>query len=604
MRQHGVGLKARKASLRSHVPEEPRATRNARRATSIAVPLLPNNQPPANPDRFGALRDELAPFEPVSLLSACGGLQLLPENGNRLWRLEALAAVAQGSTRGDRHARPADLQRLLNEGQLDAVAGQQEDLYDDLLVEEVAFHLGSYRIGGGLAEDGVPVLRLVMRAALLTDILPSETRIALSQTAAAALHLSDHVLHAAGLARNAVPTPTVNQVAQVPAAARLDALRGMVTYTDDELIEAAGTVELGALEPLTAGIGKEFSAGAILAGADRWPLIRCRGMTVLAKPFGIAVALRHHLVTEAVAAVGSKRVAEAFGNAVDRDCRDALNHLNVRVQGTRRTVERPWTTLRSEIDAGLQQVCLVVTDPFTSVDVNNPYAPWGAETAMGAAQAELERVASSTDDEVLGVIVAQPAGGGAFLGTHGTVVANLRRKTLDACDLQVICFLETEDPLGLWKWARATDELKGGTQVLSFSAVDLYAIYRGDARSYGPHPKATMLSVLPGSGGELRQQAKRERDLHGVKFVDGSIREVRRTGENQWDPAPYHLVDLADRLVLLVDGLPVPVWVSGPAERVNRDLGPRALGRVLGCGARRPAAAAPRAARDCAVHRD
>lgn len=532
------------------------------------MPLVPTNQPPADSDHFGSLRNELTPFEPLSVLSACGALQLLPQNGNRLWRLEALATLGQGSARGDRHPRAADLRRFLNEGQLGAVAAQQEDLYDDLLVEELAFHLGSYRIGAGLAEDGVPVLRLVIRAVLLTDILPRETWTARCQTAVAALHLSDYVLRAARLARNAVPAQTSDRLAHVPGASRLAGLRSLVTYTDDNLREAAGTADLGALAPLTAEVGKNFSADAILARADRWPLTHCGEMTVVAKPFGIAVALRHHLVSQAVAAAGAERVAEAFGDAVDRDCRDTLNHLNVRVETTPRTVERPWTMLKSEIDAGLQQVCLVVTDPFTSVSPNNPYSSWGAETTIDAAHAELERIASGTNDEILGIIVAQGAGGGAFLGTHATDVANLRRKTLTACDLQVISFLETEDPLSLWKWTRAADELSKETHVVSFSAVDSYAIYRRDERSYAPHREATMLSVLPGTGGELRQRAKRQRDLHGVKFVDGSIREVRRTGEDQWDPAPYHLVDLPDRLILLVDGLPLPVWVTGPAERV------------------------------------
>lgn len=172
------------------------------------MPHLPNSQSPINSDRFGALRDDLTVFEPVNILSGCGALQLLPENGNRLWRLEALAAVAQGSARGDRRARPHELHQFLNQGELGAVAAQQEDLYDDVLVEEVAFHLGSYRIGGGLAEDGIPVLRLVISAALLMHILPREILGALCRTTAAALHLSDVVLRAAGLPRNVVPAST------------------------------------------------------------------------------------------------------------------------------------------------------------------------------------------------------------------------------------------------------------------------------------------------------------------------------------------------------------------------------------------------------------
>jgi hypothetical protein len=509
----------------------------------------------------------------MKLAALCGGLQLLPANIHRLWRLQALAAMSLYAPYRDGTRDPGvgRLRQLVNSGALGERGDQHEDPYDDVIAEEIAFHMGSFRVGSGTSTESVVGLRTVIRAVLLSALLPENLRHELTRTVAAALYLSDATLRSANLDRNTQP-PRRESGARIPGAATTRRLAASVTFSVEGMLDAINTTDLTALEPLIAPASLvAFTTEQIMEGEpSRWPIRQYGDTLVLAEPFSLAVALRHHLIIAALDEVGPEALAEAYGIAIDDDARDALDHLGSRVTGqvvTNRAADRPWTQFASQIDNGLQLRCLVVGDGFTGIRVEDPYAMWDRNDALVDAHDYLESEAEQTDDEVLGLIIAGPAGGSAFLGTKHAEHANLRVQVLELQDFAMICFLETGDPLALWKWVCATDSITG--RVMTWSELDLYSVYRNSERSLAALADATFITVAPNSGADLRIEYKVTRDLHGARFVDGTIREICRGQPDEGHSSIYHLRDIGARLVLYVADLPLDMWVVGPSDSVN-----------------------------------
>jgi hypothetical protein len=522
-------------------------------------------------DPFATTRAAASAFNPLALAALCGGVQLVAPNIHRLWRLQALAAMSLGAPDQPSTRDPTigDLRELVNAGALGARANQQEDPFDDVIAEEIAFHHGSFLVSTGLAEDGVASLRSLVRVTLLSPLLPDDRRNELTRTTAAVLRLSDHVLRSSNLHRNMAAPDRPSNGATIPGASTAQRFAATVSFDDERLREVAATIDLAALEPFIAPTAVvRFSTEEITEGhTSRWPLRRYEDTLVLAEPFSLTLALRDHLMFSALAEVGPEALAEVFGRAVDEDVRDALHHLGGRASDpimTTRTAERPWTEISLLIDDALELRCLVVGDGFTGVRAEDPYVMWDQNETLSAAQDHLESEAGGSDDEILGLVIAAPAGGTAIMGTQESKHANLRLQVMSLSDVATICFLESGDSLALWKWERAKDAITG--RVLSWSALDLYSVYRGHERSFGHLAGATFVTVEPASGSDMRTDYKKIRDLHGARFVDGTVREVRRTEPSEKRSPIYHPVELGDRVRLYVAGLPLDIWVVGPSH--------------------------------------
>lgn len=508
----------------------------------------------------------------MKLATLCGGLQLLPANIHRLWRLQALAAMSLDASdrAAERDPGVGDIRQLVNAGALGARGDQYEDPYDDVIAEEIAFHMGSFRIGSGTSTESVADLRTLVRVVLLSPLLSEDRRHELTRTVAAALYLSDAVLRSANLARN-MPPPKRESGACVPGATTARRLAASVVFGVEEMRDAIGTPDLSVIEPLVAPANLAgFTTEQIMEGEpSRWPIRRYGDRLVLAEPFSLALALRHHLILTALTEIGPEALSKTYGDAIDEDARDALDHLGSRATDrgmTARTTDKPWTEFALRIDSGLQLRCLVVGDGFTGIRPEDPYAMWDRNDTIIDAHDYLESEADDTDDEILGLIVGAPAGGTAFLGTRHAEHANLRVQVLGRRDFATVSFLETGDPLALWKWGRAKDSLTG--QVMTWSELDLYSVFRSRERSLAALAGATFVSVAPNSGTDTRIEYKTIRDLHGARFVDGTVREICRGEPDEQRSPIYHLRTPEARLVLYIADLPLDMWVVGPRDGI------------------------------------
>jgi hypothetical protein len=153
------------------------------------------------------------------------------------------------------------------------------------------------------------------------------------------------------------------------------------------------------------------------------------------------------------------------------------------------------------------------------------------------------------------------------MGMRRPEAPNLTLKGLTAADLDVIAFLEANDPLALWKFAKASDVLPEGTRTQLFSPLDGYGAYRDAERSFADYRDATLVLVAPGTAAEYRREMRAARDRHGEPGTDGKLREVERTDPEEARAGDlYHCLSylLKGRLVRFVGGAPIGLWAAGP----------------------------------------
>jgi len=526
------------------------------------------------PSQFDDTRSVLREFDPLAVATAVAGLHVVPGNAGAIWRLEVLAGLSAEQLRRpeQRALNSSSLREMLAEGGLASAASFAEDPFEELLTEEIAFHGGSHLVGAGISVDSPYTSRLLLRAFLLSSALPRELGDEIRHLAEAALLVSDLALRRAGLDRNAFPEGTPGQLV-VPPEPELSLLQRAMAFRVDDLRKVLPHGEVRVIEPLTVDLGsRRFGDAELHDGAlDRQPLLRGGEWIVLARPFGVCTALRHRVVLRAVEGIGAETAAALFGAEVDDDVVDALRRMTLRPQFVRRRGASPtFSEIHARCDTDKILVALVLSDDFSGLDERSPYTNFETRAHLDAAHAHLEALATRAaedGDEVLGLIVGQAAGRSVFVGTQRGQAPNLTLKGITAADLDVIGFLESGDPLALWKFARAPGVLERMTQMTMFSPLDGYGAYRDNKRSFAPFREATAVMIEPGSGAGYRRLTRSARDRHGAPDIAGNVREVER--ENPEEARQGGLYFSSERiregtLARFVGEAPLALWVVGP----------------------------------------
>ena len=112
--------------------------------------------------------EKLAPYDPVDLLAAAGGLQLLPENAHCAIRLEVFAHIA-ASLKNDEANKPRAKSHRLDQFCNTGILGQgwvaaQEDPFENSFLEAFPFYNGNFLVFPGLADESTFVLHLLCKA--------------------------------------------------------------------------------------------------------------------------------------------------------------------------------------------------------------------------------------------------------------------------------------------------------------------------------------------------------------------------------------------------------------------------------------------------------
>jgi hypothetical protein len=207
-------------------------------------------------DAVEKARALLTPFDLLDVAGGVGALQLLPENGERIWRLESAAGVLSTCSPNESANRMsrARWSEWINGAELTQVLGVSEDPFPNLFTDAFTLPLGSFVVFPGLEEDAIFVLRHVIAACVrLAETAAGEELGRLAQPLwTSVLSLSDEVAKRASLARGQRIRPSAGNEVIVPDAARFGALKKAVTFERAELDSivrrTGGSIE--ALSPL------------------------------------------------------------------------------------------------------------------------------------------------------------------------------------------------------------------------------------------------------------------------------------------------------------------------------------------------------------------
>ena len=539
------------------------------------IPGLPNAD-------HKAVREALARFNPLALASALGALQVLPENAGCNWRLGFLAGMVAGlSSQGEfEKLKTADLAGLVNEGSVAAAAELIEDPPEGPFTEEVVFYGGSYLVGEGLGESDAYTVRRLASACFGQGGLPAALRAEIGTCWAAALTVGDAALRGVGLRRNL--EPVASGAVEIPDLGRLIELQKEMTFGRERLGRLLPPPAIAALEPLVADIREgDFDDQQLMDGAaDRTPFLRSGEWIILARPFALLSALRHHLSLRVTEECGPERLAELFCAAVDQDVRSSLRRMALRPeQGAEREGGGEFSEIEASFDEDKALHALVIADDFEGLDAAVPYTSWDATASAETVDrrlSEIEAEARETGETPLLLLVMQPAGRQGLLFVPADGEQEVPVLVLSAADLETIAVLEAENPLALWKFASAVARLGATTAMRMSSMLDLYGAYRDGGRSFGSAGEAHAAAFPPGFAGPRRCEAAVARDRHGVAAPGNSLREVeRRTTPAELDIRDriyYELGFSGPRLSISVAGAPLGLWVSGPEGDVARSF--------------------------------
>jgi hypothetical protein len=253
------------------------------------------------------------------------------------------------------------------------------------------------------------------------------------------------------------------------------------------------------------------------------PLLHTADGFVVSSPAEIAASLRHWLILAAVEFGCVPELADAFRFTAARKVREILYWQGAVMESVDWDVDSSGALLARFLNsAGLTIDVAVMTDDLVDYSADKPFGVW-PKPDLGH---QLERALTSAADEPDGLWLRLAITDGVarqfFMGlSHSEERAPLLWLPLD--ELWTMTIVDGSDPLFLHRFAVASEDVHGRSRVMSFTPLDTYSLYRANHQSFylsddGP---PAVLSVAPGSGVDVRLDAKRRAGVHQVLAPDG-----------------------------------------------------------------------------------
>lgn len=536
---------------------------------------------------LGDLAAFLSTFDSADLLASVAGLQLVPENAERVVRLIACAHAIASLEPAQGH--PAmSLHRLrqifevepLGKGEI----ADREDPAEQPFTEAFPFYGGSYIVFPGIAEESTSILHQMVRALFLCrDPFPDQMFIKrVEKLLFAMLALSNEVAQQAGLDRGIKSMSLPDGGVLVPDTQQMARLKQAVTFDRGTLAKllARQGVELEALDPLVLPMGTasvqdyQVDRGDLLSR----PIVRLDDQWIVAIPGMLLAAARHAVIRLAFEHGVAEELARWYSDAVWSDVIGSLTFLD--------NVPIPLAPLPPpampcfqhgffNLDSDKLLYVMLVTDSLAGYDRQEVFGEWpvdGLEILLAerlrVAEEHLLHTLSSPPDALLSIVLMQGVGRLYQIKLHKPKELSITRfLSMSAADLQTIAWLEWGDRLSLWKFARASWDIRDRARVMRFGVLDEFSFYRAHAHSYfhfavEVDPQPPLIYLKPGGGGELRHEVISTYDMHAAPaYVVGAATEVIAHYKTREIPIYAERGTLSRRLALLVEGLPLPLWI-------------------------------------------
>jgi hypothetical protein len=173
-------------------------------------------------------------------------------------------------------------------------------------------------------------------------------------------------------------------------------------------------------------------------------------------------------------------------------------------------------------------------------------------------------------NEIFLNLLTQSVGRFVAIGVGGPDLMTLALPVADLCTL---CLLEGGKDLVFWKFALVRSATREQAYIAPTGVIDEYEFYRKSRYTFyaSDDYRPNWISFFPGGAGVLRREVFRQRDWHGVHSYEAN-QLVEVTCLMSPDVPVYASSErLGSELALLVEGLPMPVWVTGPETPVSRE---------------------------------
>ncbi|MBE7699655.1 hypothetical protein H9623_04935 [Oerskovia sp. Sa1BUA8] len=485
----------------------------------------------------------LRDVDTARVLAASAALQLDLQNVNELLLLQALSARAAALvTPPGRPLSSSAVRRLLAS---DEVGGPnmsaQLDEFDGFPVVELPLPPRRLLVLEGVATGSAQVADGLLRSVLAdpTGKFPILFTAQVLSAAKFLLGLSDLLAHRFDRTVDD-RAPALTRRINVPSAAQLDLRSRLVTFEASELFAGLSEAESrflytnlvwkhGEVTP-SAPVDADSAAFTGHFGVDLdsslvvRPLIDTHLGVIVASPTELATALRHFIIVSAYRHDCTQQLVDSLTKVAVADAALLLNAMT----------DEPLVDASPEGVSGFVRMTAPfdgdkVMDLRVSVDTLENYEPtsvWGAATNAVADVAPL----GTDPDRTLVLEVRSGVGRDdqLFVGAdEGPSLA------LPADDLQTILRAPETNSLTLWYFARALRRLGESTQVMSFSTVDTFSLFRDsrDSLYLSDDVAPTLLSVTPGHGKELREEAHRAAGPAFALYANGISRSISMHAE-------------------------------------------------------------------------
>lgn len=533
-------------------------------------------------DELNRLIGRLANFDGPDLFAALGGLQLIPSNADRVFRLHRVAAaVAQrppqkSASRVSRHR----LDDLVNRPPVvDGWTRSQEDPFEEAWTESVGFFGGNYVVLNGLEAGSAHLMRALTRAIFHTDTAWPEGFLATtSQVIGSALSLSDETCRRAGLQRGLPPMPAPSKPTYIPGSETLARLKHAVTFSSAELSALSTSTDI--LAPLMFDDSlPDGELDEVARALLRRPIANIEGRIVLLLPTALLTATRHHVIGMAEQFGCLDELAAAFRSITRGDAISGLELLGARFPGIDLGPSHlPITDLVFSVDGSVFGHLIVLTDDLSHYDHGDPQGAWDVhgyglnlQRRMRAVRSRL-RAATSEDASVLHLGIQSTFGRSLVLGFRdGFMDDRSALAHFTSRDFEIVSRLHDFDAIGLWKYGRAAGHLHATTHVMAWSSLDEFALYRerDDSFYLSDDRLPSALNIDPAMALSLRVADVERLDPHVVPAPSSSgyIEVVRQYDTSGW---PLYLDTSRQAPQYFLAGFGRPVWVV-PSD--NRQYG-------------------------------
>ncbi|RFB12716.1 hypothetical protein DZB84_18370 [Bacillus sp. HNG] len=529
---------------------------------------------------FQKLKATIENYDVFSLLIINSACQLMPMNANKLMRFEAMAFTICSCEYIEKkpNISKSRIKSIYN-GSLYGLDGVSvyEDPFEQMFTESIAFFGGSYTVFPGITEQGTFILKHLLKSIFLSEYKPEYEDFYKEAYNVATLFLviSNTMAEKASL-NYGVESKVVQKEIQLPHPKIEVELKKAVTLNIEEIESLLNEKEadIQCIEEFLIHFGdvdfNEYSKDNHLL--HQKPFLRHENKIVVSMPCDLLGTLRHALIKIALKHGFVDELENSFKRKLWSTTDDLLNRMGIKKAKNMlppfSNEEKPFFEERMfTFDSDKLMYVQMHTDDFENYDPsivydgNIQFDQYFERRALEVKKHLKEKNPSLKD--VFTLILLQPAGRSMSLGLNRLV--DETHLLMSVSDLEIVAFLEGGDPLHLYKYAKAHNNLNNNSKVFSMGFLDTYSIYRFNDKSFylsdEVAPNSVYFSV--GEGRDLIEETHRMIRPHGVPLPNGrDITEVVSVYEDSGIPifVPPRISN--DNIAYIVEGNDWKVWIT------------------------------------------